>query len=116
MPATPYTSLQQNDDFGLTFSTEKFSATLAATTDTTLTVPGTAPSYKALMKAEPTATVYVAKNATAAVPGGVTFAATTSEMIPVNGSLCREVKAGDVLHFYTAGTDIDVSVVFYSAV
>lgn len=111
---TPYTSLQQTDDFGLTFSNIKYSATLAASTDTTLTVPKSAPRYKAVIKAELSAVVYVANGAVAAVPAGATFAAVSSEMIPVNGVLCREVKAGDVLHFITAGTDIDVSVVFYA--
>jgi len=111
---TPFTSLHQNDDFGLTFSNTKYSATLAASTDTKLTVPGTASRFKAIMKAEVDAVVYVANNATAAVPAGASFAAVSSEMIPVNGQLCREVEAEDELHFITAGTDIDVSVVFYA--
>ena len=109
-----YTSLQQNDDFGLTFSSLKYSATLPASTDKTLTVPGSSARFKAIMKAEADGVVYVANGATAAVPAGANFAAVSSEMIPVNGVLCREVKAGDVLHFITAGTDIDVSVVFYA--
>lgn len=113
MKITPYTSLHQNNDFGLTFSNMKYSATLAATTDTTLTVPGAAPRYKALIKVGVDAEVYVALNETAAVPAGGSFAATGSEMVPVNGELCREVKAGDVLHFYTADATTDVSVVFY---
>lgn len=114
MLPTPYTSLQQNDGFGLTFSTSKFSATLAASTDTTLTVPGTAPRMKAIIKAETDAVVWVAADAVAAAPSGASFASVSSEMIPINGELCREVKAGTVLHFITAGTNIDVSVVFYA--
>lgn len=110
----PYTSLQQDDDFGLTFSNLKYSASLAASTDTTLTTPSSSPRYKALIKAETDGIVWVANGETAAVPAGATFAAVSSEMIPVNGELCREVKAGDVLHFITAGTNIDVSVVFYA--
>lgn len=111
---TPYIAAPNNDDFGLRFSDTKSSATLAASTDTELTVPSTAPRFKALMKAETDGVVWVALNETAAVPAGASFASVSSEMIPVNGQLCREVKAGDVLHFITAGTDIDVSVVFYA--
>lgn len=114
MLPTPYTSLQQNDGFGLTFSNIKYSATLAASTDTTLAVPGSAPRFKAIIKAEADGVVWVANGATAAVPAGASFAEVSSEMVPVNGELAREVKAGDVLHFITAGTDIDVSVVFYA--
>ena len=111
---TPYSSLQQNDDFGLTFSKLLYSANLANDTDTLLTVPGSTQRYKAVMKAETDAVVWVALNQVADEPAGAGFAADTSEMIPVNGVLCREVKAADVLHFITAGTNIDVSVAFYA--
>lgn len=114
MKFTSYLSQQPVDDFGLRFSKNKYSATLAATTDTSLTVPGTAPRYKAVMKCETDGEVYVALNEAAEVPAGGSFAVTSSELIPINGVLCREVDAADVLHFYTAGTSIDVSVVFYS--
>jgi hypothetical protein len=102
------------DDFGLPESNKKYSATLPASTDTTLTIPGDAPSYMAVIKAEGAAQVYMANGVAAAVPAGATFAATASEMIPYGGVLCREVKAEDVLHFITAGTNIDVSVCLYS--
>lgn len=111
--ATPYISQQPVDDFGLRFSNLKYSASLAATTDTTLTVPGDAPRYKAVMKVENNGLVWVATNATAAVPAGASFAATTSELITDAKSLCREVVAAEVLHFYTTTAGTDVSVVFY---
>jgi len=111
---TPYTSQQPVDDFGLLFSKLKFSASLAATTDTTLTIPGQAQRYKALIKVENNGLVWVALNATAAVPAGGTFAATTSELINDNSTLCREVKSGDVLHFFTATAGTDISVVLYA--
>lgn len=111
---TPYNSQQPVDDFGLLFASLKFSASLAATTDTTLTIPGTAPRYKAVIKVENNGLVWVALNATAAVPAGSTFAATTSELITDAKSLCREVKSGDVLHFFTATAATDVSVVLYA--
>lgn len=111
---TPWTSLHQNDDFGLPFSNLLYSATLANDTDTSLTVPGSAPRFKAVMKAETDGQVWVALNQVADEPAGASFAADTSELIPVNGVLCREVKAADVLHFITGGTNIDVSVAFYA--
>jgi len=111
---TPYIAQQNVTDFGLNFSDIKYSASLAASTYTSLTVPGAARRYKAVMKAEADGVVWVANGATAAVPAGASFAAVSSDMIPVNGELCREVKAADVLHFISAGTDIDVSVVFYA--
>ncbi len=111
---TPYLSQQPIDDFGLRFADLKYSASLASSTDTALTVPGVAPRYKAVMKVEENGIVWVAINGTAAVPAGATFAATTSELITDAKSLCREVKAGDVLHFFTATASTDVSVVLYA--
>lgn len=112
---TPYISQQPIDDFGGRFATLKYSATLAATSDTTLTIPGNAPRYKAVIKLglSNTALVWMALNATAAVPAGGTFAATTSELIDTM-RICREVKAGDVLHFYTPTASTQVSVVLYA--
>jgi hypothetical protein len=109
--------------FGLQVSNQKYSASLAITTDTTLTVPSTGSlgtpldqvnKFLALIQVEANLSVWMAVNATAAVPAGSTFAATTSELIIGGEYFAREVKAGDVLHFIapTAGTDI--SVVFYA--
>lgn len=114
MIPTPYLSQQPVDDFGLRFSNLKYSANLDAKTDTTLTVPSDGQRYKAVMKVENNGLVWVALNGTAAVPAGASFAKTTSELITDAKSLCREVKAGDVLHFYTATNNTDVSVVFYA--
>lgn len=110
---TPYISQQTVNDFGLGFASLKYNATLAATTDTTLTIPASAQRYKAVIKVNANV-VWVALNATAAVPAGGTFAATTSEMISDNNALCREVKAGDVLHFFTSTASTAVSVVLYA--
>ncbi len=120
---TPYVSQQPVDDFGIRFADLLYSADLDAATDTALTIPGNAPKYKALIKAGLAtdgesgalipSEVWVAQNATAAVPAGASFAVTTSELITLNYYICREVRAGDVLHFYatSGGT---VSVVLYA--
>ncbi len=106
--------------FGLTFTDTAYSATLATTTDTTLTVPSaigigkqgyaTVAQTLAIFTFDPGTSVWVANNTTAASPAGASFAATSSELNPA----ARLVNGGDVLHFYTTGTGVNVSVSFYS--
>ncbi len=109
--------------WGLPFTDIKYSASLAITTDTTLTVPSSgaigAPlnqvnRFLAVINVEANLSVWCALNAVAAVPAGTTFATTTSDLIIGGEFYAREVKAGDVMHFLapTAGTDI--SVLFYA--
>lgn len=109
--------------FGLQFSDLKFSASLAITTDTTLSVPlkgsmgaalDTVNKWLAVIQVEANLSVWFALNATAAVPAGASFAATTSDLIIGSEYYGVEVKAGDVMHFLapTAGTDILVK--FYA--
>lgn len=74
---TPYLAQQTVTDFSSRFADLKYSCTLAITTDTTLTIPGKAHRYKALIKCMPTGQVWVSNNATAAAPAGNTFAAST---------------------------------------
>ena len=109
---TAYTSQQPVDDFGLPFSDLNYSANLAITTDTSFTVPGNAPNYKALIKCEPSGHVWVALNATAAVAAGGSFAATTSELL--TDKICRQVKAGDVIHFFSVTATTEVSISLYA--
>lgn len=115
--------IQGYNGWGLPFTDLKFSASLAAATDTTLVVPSSgaigAPlnqvnRFLAVINVEANLSVWCALNATAAVPAGASFAATTSDLIIGSEFYAREVKAGDVLHFLapTAGTDI--SVLFYA--
>jgi hypothetical protein len=111
---TPYIAQNPVDAFGQRFASLKFSSSLDASTDTTLTVPDSAPKYKAVIKGDVDLVIWVALGETAAVPAGNTFAAVSSEMVPVNGELCREVRAGEVLHFICATASADVSVVFYA--
>jgi hypothetical protein len=99
------------------------SASLAITTDTSLTVPSSgalgAPlnqvnRFLAVIQVEANLSVWLAINATAAVPAGASFAATTSDLIIGGQYYAIEVKAADVMHFIapTAGTDILVK--FYA--
>lgn len=107
--------------FGLQFTDTAYSATLATSTDTTLTVPDGStmggagfsadaqPVLIAIFSYTPGESVWVAINDTAEVPAGASFAATISELNPS----ARQVQGGDVLHFISDGTDVVVSVSFY---
>ena|SRR5579872_5673734 len=107
--------------WGLHFCDSSYTVTLGAASEQSLTVPlnismGTPPAiahnkFLAVITVEQAKKVYVALNATAAVPAGGTFAASTSALLPVQS--CRFVKAGDVIHFVSAAT-ADVSVEFYA--
>jgi len=116
--ATEYNINQQTygrNGFGTQFSDTVVSASLAAATDTSYTVPGTLPAgalpaytsnkYLAVFSYEDAADVWVNLGAAAAVPAGAAFAA-GSELNPP----ARMVKAGDVIHmFCTAGADVSIS-------
>lgn len=119
----PNKSIQGINGFGLPFCSVIYSATLAANTDTTVTVPGASPmgaiaanvknKYVAVITSAAAAT-YMAVNATAAKPVGGTFASVTSGMLPTGQPYARYVNAGDVLHFISnAGSDVTVE--FYAA-
>lgn len=109
--------------FGLPFCDTKFSASLAITTDTTLTVPlkgamgaplNTVNKWLAVIQVEANLSVWFALNATAAVPAGSTFASTTSDLIIGTEYYGVEVKAGDVMHFYAPVAGTDIMVKFYA--
>lgn len=109
---TPYISQQPVNDFGLTFSNLVYSASIAVTTDTTITIPDKAQRYKAVITVKNN--TWIAKNAVAAVPAGATFAETTSKLITAGSTICREVKSGDVLHFFSATAATDISIELFA--
>ncbi len=92
------------------FSEDNYSATIAATTDTTLTVPDNFTNWVAYFKYEAGKNVWVALNATAAAPAGATFASTTSEYLPEK----KAVQAGDVIHFFSQTGTAIVGVSFFA--
>ncbi len=119
----PNKSIQGVNGFGLPFCDTIYSATLAANTDTAVTVPADTPmgaitanvknKYVAVITSAAAAT-YMAVNATAAKPVGGTFASVASGMLPTGQPYARYVNAGDVLHFISnAGSDVTVE--FYAA-
>ena len=112
--------------FGLAPTDTAYSATLTASSDTTLTVPSSAamggsnaqtqPVWLAIFAYDPGTSVWVAVNHTASNPAGNTFAATNSELNPaallVYGK--SATVAADVIHCFTTGTGVNVGVRFYS--
>ncbi len=100
------------------FSNTIYSAQLAATTATALTVPGSSgmganaqnvTKYMAKFSYEAGKNVFVANNATAAAAAGASFAAATSILNPAY----KEVKFGDVLSFF-ATAQAYVTVEFFA--
>lgn len=108
------------NSFGLRFTDTAYSATLAASTATALTVPAsgsiggsktqTINLWLAIFSYTPGSSVWVANNTTAAVPAGSSFATTVSQLNPA----ARLVQAGDVLSFITGSAGVSVSVILYS--
>lgn len=115
-----YTDVRGVNAFGLQFTDTAYSATLAASTATSLTIPGsgslgggktqTKNIWLAVFSYTPGSEIWVANNATAAVPVGAAFAATLSEMNPA----ARVVLGADILSFITSGSNNSVSVILYS--
>jgi len=126
----PYRTIQEtkaHNDFAQQYSDQIYNATLAAATDTTLTVPGggimgaiTSGSAsnnknKVMAVIRVTGNVWVAVNAVADVPAGGSFAKDTSELVTNTLDKAYLVNVGDVLHFFApTGTTPGVSVAFYA--
>lgn len=113
------------NDFGQLPCAQIYNATLAATTNTQLTVPGggtmgnissqtNANKVYAVIRVSEGDEVWVAVNQTADVPAGGSFALDTSEIVTCQNTYCKYLSVGDVLNFYTAGATTSVSVAFYA--
>lgn len=115
------------NDFGQIYSDQIYNATLAAATNTALTVPGgglmgeitsfggTSNKNKVMAVIRTTGDVWVAVNQTADVPAGASFVIDTSELVTNVLDKCYLVNVGDVLNFFSkAGTTPSISVAFYA--
>ena len=101
--------------FGSFPTDTKVSSTLGAGVEATYTVPSTSsmgdshsPNYLAVFSYEPAKKVWVAFNATAAVPAGNTLLASSSMLNPS----AKIVSAGDVIHVISAAA-ADIGIEFY---
>lgn len=87
--------------FGIPFVHDGFYTTLAASTAQSITIPSNYPNWIAIFSYTPGASIWVANNTAATLPG-VAFSSTVSELNPT----ARQVAAGDVLSFITGDATI----------
>ncbi len=98
------------------FSTNMLTATLAAATARTITVPSSAPIWIMYVRMEPTGWCWISKTTTAAVPASSSFAASQSALAVGTIEFKRTVNAGDVLSFITPNTTLNIQVEFFVAI
>ncbi|MHA1447883.1 MAG: hypothetical protein ACTSP4_00485 [Candidatus Hodarchaeales archaeon] len=101
---------QSAETFAPSFTDGLYSCSVATSTATALTVPGTTELYVAIFSYSAGSDVWVSNNQTAAVPASSSFATTTSSLNPT----ARIVEATDVLSFYTTDSTVSVGVEFYA--
>jgi hypothetical protein len=97
------------------FPTDIFTATLAASTAESITIPSNYPVWIMYVRLQPNGWCWVSRKTTAAVPAGGTLAAASSELIAGTIEYRRLVYAKDVISFITANTTCDISVSLYNA-
>jgi hypothetical protein len=95
------------------FPTDIWTATLAASTAESFTVPKTHAVFIMYVRIEPAGWCWVSRTGTAAVPAGGTFATSASELIAGTIEYKRLVYAADVISFITPNTTCDISVSLY---
>jgi hypothetical protein len=97
--------------FGLPFTVaaQSWQGTLLIGAEQTITVPSSSEYWLAIFNAVPGGEVWVNLNATAASPT-TSFSNNASQMNPS----ARKVKAGDVIHFITPNTSVNIWVGLYA--
>ena len=96
------------------YPTDIWTATLAANTAESVTVPGNYPSFIMHVTVQPTGYCWTSRTTTAAVPAGGTLAAAKSEMVVGTIEYKRTVYAADVISFITPNTTCDIEVAFFA--
>lgn len=94
------------------FPTDIYTATLAAASAKTITVPSNHPAWTMYVRVQPNGWVWCSRTTTAAVPAGSSFAASGSELIAGTIEYRRTVFAGNTISFITANTTCDIEVAF----
>lgn len=105
------TDIQGYNTFAPPVSTDKYSATLAASGNSTITVPSNFTNWIVSFSFQPGADIWVAYNTNAAAPVGATFASTNSELLPGSRTLLK----GTTINLLNNGSGIaDVGVILYA--
>ena len=92
------------------FPTDIFTATLAAGTAESFTVPNNSNYWIMYVRVQPNGWAWISRTATAAVPAGGTFASAKSELVDGTIEFKRIVLAKDTISMITANTTCDVSI------
>jgi hypothetical protein len=90
--------------------TDIYTATLAAASASSITIPSNFQNWVMYVRVQPNGWVWISNGNTAAVPGGGSLTAATSELIVGTLEYRRVVQAGDVISFITANTTCDICV------
>lgn len=105
------------NSFGVIATAKNWTVTLAAATAASLAIPGSSTDlpksrqkYVAIFSYHAARNVYVAVNATAAVPAGATLAASTSRLLPP----AIVVTCDDTISIICATAATDVSITLYT--
>ena len=99
-------------------STDKYSATLAAGGNATITLPTNVSSWIVSFSYQPGSLIWVAYNTTASAPVGATFASTQSELLPGSRklfSLRNNGTTATTINLLNSGSGTaDISVTLYA--
>jgi len=94
------------------FSTDIWTATLAAGTAASITVPSSHSKWIMNVTVQPNGWCWVSRTTTAAIPAGGSFATSSSDLAVGTQEFQRTVFAGNVISFITANMTCDVKVSF----
>lgn len=95
------------------FPTDIYTATLAADTAASVTVPSNSSNWIMVVRLQPDSKAWVSRTTTAAEPTDGTLTASASELAVGTLEYRRSVFAGDVISFLTPDTTCELSVAFY---
>ena len=108
-----YAAQQPITDFGLQFTGLILAALVPTAVDTIATIPNNASRYKAVISADIYTPIWVALNQVATPPTSPTFTLWNSELINSFAGFCRDVVAGDELHFWVESGPLEISIALY---
>lgn len=94
------------------FPTDIQTATLAASTAKSVTVPSSHSTWIMFVTVQPNGWCWCSRTTTAAIPASSSFAASSSELVVGTQEFRRTVFAGDTISFITPNTTCDIEIAF----